>query len=165
MQSACSDVTARFTACLAASWLWFTRGSQLALDGFHLQTCAVVPARSMQPVNSWTVCRPTLVLLCLPGRFDIWDIFSSRAAGCVELTALYQPSRAEVPVQEVEAEAATMTATTAAAASTEPEHDREEQELLSKLSELAQQEDTADMSAGTLLSCTSYSSFSYYYYY
>lgn len=111
---------------------------------------------SRQPVNSWTVCRPTLVLLCLPGRFDIWDIFSSRAAGSVELTALYQPSRDEVPVQEVEAEAATMTPTTAAAAATEPQNDREEKELLSKLTELSQQEDTAEMSAGALLSCRLY---------
>lgn len=95
------------------------------------------------------------MLFCLPGRFDIWDIFSNRAAGSVELTALYQPSRDEVPVQEVEAEAATMTATTAAAAATEPEHDREEKELLSKLSELSLQEDTAEMSAGALLSCQS----------
>lgn len=91
--------------------------------------------------------RPLFV--CLPGRFDVWDIFSNKAAGSLELTAIYQPSQHEAPIQEAEALAAT--ATTAAAAA-ESKCDSEEQELLIKLSVLSQQqeEDTAGLPAGAV---------------
>ena len=91
-------------------------------------------------------------LLCVPGRFDIWDIFSNKAAGSVELVTMYQPSQLEVPFQKAEALAATAMALSTAAAA-ESKHDPEEQELLSKLRGLSQQEDTAELPAGALHLC------------
>lgn len=98
-------------------------------------------------------------LCCLPGHFDIWDIFSNMAAGCVELTITYQPSRQQDKAgpQATEAAAAAAAATTAAMAAAkapatsavaEPTCDAEEQGLLNKLSELSQQADTAELPIG-----------------
>ena len=94
--------------------------------------------------------------LCVPGRFDIWDIFSNKAAGSVELVTMYQPSQLEVPIQKAEAPAATATATGTAsstAAAAESKHDPEEQELLSKLRGLSQQDDTVELPAGAVYPC------------
>ena len=68
---------------------------------------------------------------------------------------MYQPSHHDVPIQEAEAPAtaATKAAAPAAATAAESKRDTEEQELLSKLSVLSQQEDSARLPAGALLPC------------
>ena len=70
----------------------------------------------------------------------------------MELTATYRPCQHEVPVQGAEALATTVEAASTAAAS-DSKCESEEQELLSKLRGLSQQEDTAELTAGALYLC------------
>ena len=74
------------------------------------------------------------------GQYDVWDIFASRPAGSVKLTAVFQPSQEGAQCNTAEATAVVRP-------------DEEEQELLRKLTELSHHADAMQSPAGACGSC------------